>query len=223
MVHRQILVFEGHPVTTLLHVLSSPRGEASESRALSGAFVDAYVQSHLGTVVDTWDLWADPVPTWDGTKTEGKMAVFAGQEPTGVVGAAWAEVVAATNRFTAADLYVFSVPMWNSGIPWILKHFVDTVTQPGLTFGVDMEKGYFGLLKDKTAVSCYVGGVWTAGVGPEWGWDDQSTYFRAWLEFVGVVDNHELRFQPTIFPFGGPPGERRPVAHEAARALAAEL
>jgi FMN-dependent NADH-azoreductase len=24
--------------------------------------------------------------------------------------------------------------MWNSNIPWVLKHYIDTITQPGLTF-----------------------------------------------------------------------------------------
>lgn len=209
-------------MTKLLHVVSSPRDE-SESRALATTFIDAYVQSHAGTEVDTLDLWSDPVPTFDGTRVEGKMAVFGGQEPTGIVGAAWSDVVATTERFKAADVYVFSVPMWNSGIPWILKHYIDTITQPGLTFGVDMEKGYFGLLENKVAVACYVGGVWTQGVGPEWGKDYQSTYFKDWLDFIGITDNHELRFQPTIFPFGGPPEERRPIAHEEAKALAAKL
>ncbi len=210
-------------MTKLLHVISSPRGDNSESRALSTAFVDAYVQAHPDADVDTLDLWADPVPTFDGTRVEGKMAVFGGQEPTGVVGAAWADVVAAADRFKAADLYVFSVPMWNSGIPWILKHYIDTLTQPGLTFGVDMEKGYFGLLENKTAVTIYTSGVYTPGIGAEWGKDFQSTYFRDWLEFCGIKDNHEIRFQPTIFPFGGPPDERRPIAHAEAKALAGKL
>ena len=40
-------------------------------------------------------------------------------------------------RFDAADRYLFSVPMWNAGVPYILKQFIDVVSQPGLVFGFD--------------------------------------------------------------------------------------
>ena len=47
--------------------------------------------------------------------------------------------------------------MWNHGVPWALKHFIDTVTQPGMAFSFDPEAGYSGLLKGKTAVVIYTG------------------------------------------------------------------
>jgi LacI family transcriptional regulator len=34
-------------------------------------------------------------------------------------------------RFLAADRLLFSVPMWNAGIPYVLKQFIDVVSQPG--------------------------------------------------------------------------------------------
>jgi FMN-dependent NADH-azoreductase len=210
-------------MTRLLHVIASPQGPASASTEVSTVFVQAYVDAHPGVEVDTLDLWADPVPTYGPDAVAAKMAVFGGASPEGAAGEAWGQVLATIDRFTAADVYVFAVPMWNSGIPWILKHYIDTITQPGSLFGVDMEKGYFGLLSGKTAVVAYVSGVYAPGVPAHWGVDHQSTYFNDWLRFVGVTDIHELRFQPSIFPFGGPPEERRPVALAEARALAAKL
>lgn len=37
-------------------------------------------------------------------------------------------------QFTAADKYLFSLPMWNFGIPYKLKHYIDVIVQPGYTF-----------------------------------------------------------------------------------------
>ncbi|UQX13255.1 NAD(P)H-dependent oxidoreductase [Candidatus Mycobacterium methanotrophicum] len=34
--------------------------------------------------------------------------------------------------------------MWNSGIPYVLKQWIDNVTQPGWAFGFDPERGYTG-------------------------------------------------------------------------------
>ena len=44
----------------------------------------------------------------------------------------WNKIVELFGRFNSADKYVFSVPMWNFGIPYILKHYIDLITQPAL-------------------------------------------------------------------------------------------
>jgi putative NADPH-quinone reductase len=46
------------------------------------------------------------------------------------------------DRFNAADIYLFAVPMWNAGVPWVLKHLIDTITQPSMCFGFDPSSGY---------------------------------------------------------------------------------
>lgn len=38
------------------------------------------------------------------------------------------------HRFDAAELYLFTVPMWNHGVPYILKQFIDVISQSGLVF-----------------------------------------------------------------------------------------
>ena len=55
-------------------------------------------------------------------------------------------------HFKSADKYVFSLPMWNFGIPYKLKHFIDVLVQPGLTFSFSPETGYKGLVTGKPAV-----------------------------------------------------------------------
>ena len=41
--------------------------------------------------------------------------------------------------------------MWNFGVPYKLKHYLDVLTMPGTLFGFDPATGYIGLLKDKRA------------------------------------------------------------------------
>jgi len=67
---------------------------------------------------------------------------FHGEVPTGEQAAAWRAAHATFDRFNAADRYLFSVPMWNAGVPYILKQFIDVVSQPGLVFSFDPAHGY---------------------------------------------------------------------------------
>jgi len=80
------------------------------------------------------------------------MTIFGGGVPEGAEAAAWNGARVTFERFASYDKYLFSVPMWNAGIPYILKQFIDVVSQPGMVFGFDPVAGYTGLLRDKKAV-----------------------------------------------------------------------
>jgi FMN-dependent NADH-azoreductase len=183
----------------LLHISSSPRGTDSESLRLAKAFTETYAETHPGAVVDQWDLWDRPLPDM-ALGAKAKMTVFGGGTPTGAEGRVWAEARAAFDRFTAADRVLFSVPMWNGGIPYVLKQFIDVVSQPGWIFGVDPVEGYRHLLADHgTRVAViYTSAVWGPGLGPEFGRDFQSTYFDDWLRWTGLTDVSDIRFHPTL-------------------------
>ena len=105
----------------------------------------------------------------------------------------WDSVVEVTERFASADEYLITVPMWNGGIPWVLKHYIDTISQPGLTFGFGAD-GYSPLLKDKKACVIYTSGVYSPGVPAELGLDFQASYINWWLSFVGVIAIHPITF-----------------------------
>ena len=38
------------------------------------------------------------------------------------------------NRLRDADAVLIATPMWNFGIPYKLKHWIDLITQPGTDF-----------------------------------------------------------------------------------------
>lgn len=183
----------------LLHISSSPRGTDSESLRIARVFTETYAQVHRGAEVDNWDLWDGTLPDF-AVGAKAKMTVFGGGTPTGAQGQAWAQARAVFERFAAADRVLFSVPMWNGGIPYVLKQFIDVVSQPGWIFGIDAAAGYEHLLADRgTRVAViYTSAVWGPGVGLEFGRDFQSTYFADWLRWTGLDDISDIRFHPTL-------------------------
>ena len=50
----------------LLYIESSPRKERSSSIEVAKAFVGEYRKTHSGDTVDTLDLWAVPLPEFNG-------------------------------------------------------------------------------------------------------------------------------------------------------------
>lgn len=206
-------------MTRLLHIASSPRGAASASLQIADVFLDAYAATHPGVAIETWDLWDGSLPAFGPAAAGAKMTIFGGGTPQGEQAAAWQTAQATFDRFDAADRLLFSVPMWNASVPYILKQFIDVISQPGMVFGVDPQTGYRHLLADKgkKAAVVYTSAVWGPPLGPEFGTDFQSTYFNDWLRWTGITDLSEVRYHPTLT---GDADSQRHAAHTAARDLA---
>lgn len=198
----------------ILHIVSSPRGEESQSTALAKTYIDTILARKPEMEVETLDLWSMDLPEFDGDKSAAKMSFFGVGEMTGELQTAWDRVVDIANQFTAADFYVFSVPMWNGGVPYKLKQYIDVITQPGLLFGFDPEEGYSGLLTGKKARVFYTSGVFAPGAPAKYGEDYQSSYMTWWLEFVGIELAPEIRFQPSLLT-ADPEGDRQEALKRA--------
>jgi FMN-dependent NADH-azoreductase len=162
-----------------------------------------------------WNLWDGSLPEFGPAATHAKMAVFAGADPEGDQAAAWRGARATFGRFAAADQYLFSVPMWNAGIPYILKQFIDVVSQPGMVFSFDVEHGYTGLVSGRKAAVVYTSAVYGPGRPPSFGSDFQAPYLRDWLNWAGIADVTEIAFRPNLATADAESG--RQAAHAAAR------
>jgi len=203
---------------SLLHVSASPRGAESESLAIARTFLDTLQDTRPDVTVDTFDLWDGSLPAFGPAAAAAKMNVFAGQVPTGDRAVAWQAAERTFGRFAAADYYLFSVPMWNHGIPYVLKQFIDVVSQPGMVFGFDPERGYTGLLTGRRAVVVYTSAVYGTGRPAAFGTDFQAPYLRDWLAWAGVADITEIHFRPNLATADADAG--RQAAHAAAREAA---
>ncbi|BBX65967.1 FMN-dependent NADH-azoreductase [Mycobacterium saskatchewanense] len=184
-------------MTKLLFIQASPRKADSESIQIATSYLNALRAKNSDIEVDTLELWDTVLPAFDGEKAAAKMNVIAGRGPD-LQQTAWDQVVEIAERFISADRYLFAVPMWNGGIPYRLKHYIDLIHQPGLLWGLDPQTGYYGLLENKHATLVLTSGVYAQGVPAAFGVDYHSTYLRAWLNQAGVTEIDELRFQPSM-------------------------
>ena len=208
-------------MTTLLHISSSPRAAESESLALAERFLAGFAEANPTAVIEHWDLWDGSLPDFGPAAVEAKMTVFAGGEPVGEAARAWQAALEAFERFNAADWYLFSVPMWNHTVPYIVKQFIDVVSQPGWVFGFDPEHGYTGLLRGKRAAVIYTGAVWGPGLDERFGVDLATPVFETWLRWTGIDDIASVSFRPNLVT--ADPDRARRAAHDEAYALGREF
>lgn len=202
----------------LLYVKGSPRNDRSRSAQVASAFLEAYRTKHPQAEIEELDVWQATLPEFDGDRAAAKMSFFGDPAMNEVQQSAWDEIVRITRHFASADDFLFTVPMWNSGIPYRLKLYIDIITQPGLLFGFDPSTGYSGLLKNRRATAIYTSGVYAPGANKGFGSDFHSSYFNDWLQFIGVEDIVSVRNQPNILTADAEAGLKS--AQDVARAAA---
>ena len=184
-------------MSTVLYLQGSPRGARSKSIQVADAFINAYISQHPGDRIDKIDLFAAQLPVFDGTAAAAKFKIPNKQPVTPEEQRVWAEVEAVIEQIKAADKYVLATPMWNFGIPYRLKQYIDILVQPGYTFTVG-ENGYEGLVTGKPLLGVYArGGRYPAGTPGE-AYDLQTRYVEQIFGFMGFTTFHRLIVEPTL-------------------------
>jgi FMN-dependent NADH-azoreductase len=185
-------------MSKLLYIEASPRKSRSKSIEVAQVFLSTLQNAHPTVEVDNLDLWATELPSFHGDTVDAKYAILHGQPHTPEQAQAWHRVAAVIERFKSADWYLFSLPMWNFGVPYVLKHLIDVIVQPGLTFSFSPTEGYRGLVTGKKAVAVYArGGAYGSGTGAE-AYDLQSKTLGGVLGFIGVTDVTSIFVEPTL-------------------------
>lgn len=184
-------------MSKLLYIESSPRKDRSTSTEVARAFIAAFQNADPRNEVETLDLWDFQLPEFDGDSINAKYKVLHGENPTSEEAKAWDEISKITGRFKDADSYLFSIPMWNFSIPYKLKHFIDVITQPGLTFSFSPETGYQGLVTGKPGTVIYARGGDYSSTETR-AMDFQKTYMEMLLGFIGFQDIQTILVEPTL-------------------------
>lgn len=186
----------------LLFIESSPKGERSYTSNLADTIITELLARDSARTVDHLNLWEERLPPMSGATVEAKYAVFAGQPLSTVQEAAWSEVAATVDRFRAADLVLLAAPMWNFGVPYVLKHYIDVVTQPRLSFTWTPEEGYRSLLPSRPAIIVTSsGGDYSPGSGNETH-DYHLPYLVDWLRIYMGCRVETLSVSPTTADLG---------------------
>ncbi len=185
-------------MSKLLYIQASPRADRSYSRKVADSFVEAYREKHRGAEILTVDIFKKDLPPFDGEALNAKYRILHGEKLTEAERKSWRAVEALIAEFTAAEKYVFAVPMWNFGIPYRLKQYLDILVQPTYTFSYTPEEGYKGLVTDRSVFVAYArGGAYPAGTDAA-GYDFQKPYLETILGFMGMSDIHSVVVEPTL-------------------------
>ena len=205
----------------LLYIEASPRKDRSASISVAKLFEDEYKKSHPNDTIELVDLWHQELPHFDGEVIEAKYALMHNKPHTESQKKAWKGVEELIAKFKSADKYLISLPMWNFGIPYKLKQYIDVLVQPSYTFTVSPTEGYKGLVTGKPVTVIYArGGAYGAETGAQQ-LDLQKGYMDIILGFIGFKDIRSLIIEPTLA--GGPEGKEKALnkAKEDAKQAAA--
>jgi FMN-dependent NADH-azoreductase len=208
-------------VPKLFHLSCSPRAD-SESAAGARAFLERFRQARPDWDIDVMNLWKDYLPEFEGYILEAKYARVGGRAFTDSQRDAFAIAERIAVRFALADRVLISTPMWNFGIPYKLKHWIDLVTQPSLTFSFDPETGYSPILPPRPSL-VILSSAGDYATGTSRGRPDLATpYLKAALAFIGLSDVAVVPIGPTIGRTNLTDAARS-GAHDILRSLAANF
>jgi len=164
---------------TILQLNASILSNNGQSSQLANEFVDEL--RGQGTQVIRRDLASDPVPHLDADRFGAFIT------PKEKRNSKQDEVVAYSDglidELKRADTIVLGLPMYNFGVPSMLKAYFDHIARAGVTFRYT-EKGAVGLLTGKKAYVFATRGGYYAGTPA----DTQTQYVRSFLAFLGITD-----------------------------------
>lgn len=171
----------------VLHVVANPKPVAeAHSKQLAEAFFKVLKEKKPDVKVTDLDLYASPPPFYDyETYRHFWYPVFDPSYKASDKEKAAAQYARRQcELFNQADVLVMTTPMWNFGMPAILKAWLDQVLMPNVTFNIGGGgvKGLHHIRKVVALVSS--GGAYEAGDSR----DGIRNGFKAALGFVGITD-----------------------------------
>jgi len=188
----------------LLYIEASPRKDNSASSRVANAFVKAYKQENPKDEVEHMPLFDMELPRFSGQAANQKMDQImdmitggTGIEPVGE----WAGVVSEIDRLKSADKVLISLPMWNFSIPYRLKEYFDIVCQPALSFYVNAQAQYIGMITGKPIQFIMASGSPYEVRFPLESDGTKTDFARPYLEhisrFIGFEDIRFIKIEPT--------------------------
>lgn len=190
----------------LLHIAASPRGERSRSRAIAN-----HLLAQLADVeVELLDLWEAVLPDLDGAMLESRYRLIHGEPVERGFEDRWEELRRRVDHLLSFDLWLFSTPMWNFGLPYRLKHYLDLVIQPTMAFTNDRSGAVTPHGREKVAILVGAGALDIRPGSPLEALDFALAHLGQCLQvYFGVRTVHHIRVVPT---FGDEPSVERTMA-----------
>lgn len=175
----------------ILHIISSPRAEASQSIELGEAIISKLISKHKNASVKVRNLTTDSLPYI----VNGHIQSF--NTPPESRSSEQLDIIrlsdSTIDELLNADTIVIGAPMYNFGIPAVLKSWIDHLARAGVSFTYT-PNGPVGLIQGKKVFfAIATGGVYSEGDYKSY--DFIEPYLRASLGFFGMTDVTAFRVE----------------------------
>jgi FMN-dependent NADH-azoreductase len=168
----------------ILLVQSSPRLEQSTSRKVAENFINIAKSKYPELSVTVRDLTKTPVPHVDNDLINSYFTAPADRSKEANEIIKFSDTL--TDELLAADAIVLALPMWNFGVPSVVKAWIDHVSRAGRTFTFT-DQGPLGLAKGKKVYVVVTSGS-VFSKGPFQKFDMLEPYLRTFFGFIGIED-----------------------------------
>jgi FMN-dependent NADH-azoreductase len=180
----------------ILHIISSPRGEASYSIRLGKSIIKKLMASYPGSIVKENILVNKQFPHLEEAQITSFFTPLENRTLQNLEALQHSDE--AIREIMEADILVIGAPMYNFNIPSTLKAWIDHIVRAGITFKYD-EKGPKGLVEGKKAyVAVASGGIYSEGLMKPY--DFVTPYLQSVLGFIGITDVTIVRAEGTSIP-----------------------
>ncbi|WP_289658799.1 FMN-dependent NADH-azoreductase [Flavobacterium panacagri] len=180
----------------ILQIITSTNGENSFSNQLSNAIIEKLAGIHSVTEIQTLDLTKTPLPYLTNSHISAVYTPLESHTPEQTAVLKYSDD--AIQTLLESDILVIGVPLYNFGIPAVLKGWIDQVARAGKTFSYS-EEGPKGLVTNKKVyLSIASGAIFSEGSYKSY--DFSESYLRAVLGFLGMTDVTTFRVEGTAIP-----------------------
>lgn len=167
----------------ILVITASIFGQDGQSSQLVNRTLEQLRASHGDLNIQQRDLAAEPVPHLDAERFGAFLTGADDRDGQQQRVVDYSDSL--IKEVKQADIIVIGVPMYNFGIPSVLKAYFDHIARAGISFRYT-ENGPVGLLEDRPVYILAARGGIYAGT-PN---DAQTPFLRSFLGFLGLKDLH---------------------------------
>lgn len=180
----------------ILHVISSPRGDASFSIKLGNAIVEKLKTEYPGSQVKETNLVEKQFPHLYEAQITSFFTPTEFRTPENNEAVRYSDE--AIRELLEADIIVIGAAFYNFGIHSTLKAWIDHIARVNVTFRFT-ERGPEGLVHGKKVyIAVASGGIYSEGVMQPY--DFAAPYLKAILGFLGITDVTIFRVEGTEIP-----------------------
>lgn len=181
----------------VLHIDSSPKGDKSNSRALSQFFIQALQARHHDIEINYLDLTENPLPHVDEIFAS---AIYKSEsERTEEMKQHLALSDTLCQQLLDANAVVFGIPMHNWCYPSVFKAYIDHVTRGGLTYHFDEKGNIVGALDQHKFLFITTRGADLSEGSPYAAMDALTPALKAAFKFIGAEHMKFIDAQPLQF------------------------